>query len=45
MRREITNSWRAAKSCHANKPYRVAGIDNLLVYFAKLTHAAADFMF
>ena len=36
---------RAAKFYLTNKPYRrVAGIDNLLVYFAKLTHAAANFM-
>ena len=37
---------RAAKFYLTNKPYRrVAGIDNLLVYFAKLTHAVVNFMF
>ncbi|WP_298042414.1 hypothetical protein [uncultured Campylobacter sp.] len=46
MRPEITNSWRAAKSHHINKLYRhVTGIDNLLVYSAKLTHAVVNFMF
>ena len=51
MRREIAKFHfikirRAAKSHHINKPYHyVAGIDNLLVYFAKLTHAAVNFIF
>ena len=36
---------RAAKFYLTNKPYRVVGIDNLLVYFAKLTHAAVNLMF
>ena len=51
MRREILKSRfaqirRAVKSHHINKPYHyVADIDNLLVYSAKLTHAAVNFMF
>lgn len=35
---------RAVKSHHINKPYHyVAGIDNLLVYSAKLAHIAVNF--
>ena len=51
MRREIlkfhfAQIWQAAKFRHVNKAYRhVTGIDNLLVYSAKLTHTAANFMF
>ena len=51
MRREILKFCfaqirRAAKFYLANKPYRrVAGIDNLFVYSAKLTHAAVNLMF
>ena len=51
MRREIlifrfAQIRQAAKFRHANKAYRhVTGIDNLLVYSAKLTHAAVNFTF
>jgi len=51
MRREILKFCfaqirRAAKFYVTNKSYcYVAGIDNLLVYSAKLTHAAVNFMF
>ena len=51
MRREIAKFHfikirRAAKFRHANKAYyHVTGIDNLLVYSAKLIHTAANFMF
>ena len=51
MRHEILKFYfaqirQATKFRHANKAYyHVTGIDNLLVYSAKLTHATINFMF